>query len=1131
MNSKPATTEEQDKAIKTRDCSVVLASGAGCGKTFVLIQRYLEYLEKYRVGQIVAITFTERAAREMRKRIRNELKARLAEAQASDSAESIWQQHLQDLEQAAITTIHGFSARVLREHARTAGIDPSFVILDDALASPLRGDTLQSSLRALLTSTEPAGDDLRDLIVLYGWQAVVIAIDEFLRDPAEAEWQAWLQQSPEDVAAGWHDHEQSSQREFVERAVQPTTPFGRALKDLQACERPANAEAARVIDMVLSMVHQLPVGLEEWIDLAKVGRKGERYWGSDHEGIKKVFETLRKEGRKAFESFAQPQDEAKIIEAARVGQRFLRVTMEVHREYQRVKHQAGMLDFQDLLVLARNLIRDHAQIREDLHSRYQMVMLDELQDTDPVQMEFVNLLCAAETPVDRMFAVGDRKQSIYRFRGAEVSLFDALRQSVPDAGRLDLTRNFRSRPGVIDFVNALCKPWFIDDAALVADRDDPLTVPAVEFQWCFPREEDEGQENKKESVAAIRAREADAIARRIAELLADETPRVVNRQGLLERVRAGDIVLLFRAMTSVAIYEAALRRYGIHYYLVGGRAFYAQQEVYDLMNLARAVENPHDGLSLIGVLRSPFCNLSDEAIHLVGTHPDGVWAGLAHSKRWQGLPNDEKATILRARTFLEALRAQKDLLPVAQLLRNAMESSGYDAALQWEFLGDRKLANLWKLIDQARDFDRMGYGLPEFVLRLTDLVERLHREEQAATQPENADVVRIMSVHQAKGLEFPVVFVPDIAAIKRTPVTPVAHWHRELGCLARLPGDFTDEEKESEDAPFSDWPYQYGKRVESLAEEQEGLRVFYVACTRARDCLILSAGLPDRFEDGDPPLPPKSGNGPWITALSQRFHVLTGRCVDADMPVQVHVRCVEPSDTPVPAAALVTEAPAAHPFPRWAEVSPTRTRWVPRIVSLPALIRFGNGLPVETLAVTDSPDDHGLSPHSTASTEDLFRSACAAWDFHNPRGWEPILESHPSLARRHPDLRPMLVHLAAFLEAHPSTSHQREMQFLVNLADHPDASGKPYAAVQGTLDLVLEDGDGHHLVQFDALGEADDSEMTLQLAALAFKSVPGARVWLHRWNVRTGEASQQMPDPVAASASIRQVCLWLDAWQ
>ncbi len=282
--------------------------------------------------------------------------------------------------------------------------------------------------------------------------------------------------------------------------------------------------------------------------------------------------------------------------------------------------------------------------------------------------------------------------------------------------------------------------------------------PCVEFLWS-PKPE-------KANVTEARQIEADWIAGRIAAMIGREA-LVRDREGegaKLRPVKAGDVVLLFRAMSNVHLYEAALRKHGLDYYLVGGRAFFAQQEIYDLLNLLRALENPQDSVSLVGTLRSPFCCVSDEALFVLGCDRRGLWANLQDESLEPQLPNDQRKPVARARRNLSRWRQSKDRLPIARLLGTVFAESGYDAATQFEHLGDRKLANLWKLLDLARTFDRSGlFGLAEFIARLGDLVRDQPREEQAATQPENADVVRLMTIHQAKGLEFPVVIVPDVA--------------------------------------------------------------------------------------------------------------------------------------------------------------------------------------------------------------------------------------------------------------------------------------------------------------------------------------------------------------------------------
>ncbi|MBX9579250.1 MAG: UvrD-helicase domain-containing protein [Gemmataceae bacterium] len=907
-------TPQQRRAVEHRGTSVVLASGAGCGKTHVLTRRYVSHLvaDGAEVGRVVAITFTDRAAREMRDRIRGEVE------KLPDPG-----RHLRALDAAPITTIHGFCGTLLRQFAVPAGLDPGFEVLDDVLSANIRTEALQGSLRGLLEVPAGAADPaspaaaLRELVVLFGWPSVVEAVDGLLLTVDRPAWSAWLARSPGDIAAGWVGPVRRGLLPGWVEYLAAASPKVAGCLGLLARMWGGSPGVAAKRDRLLAGLPglagspDLAAAVEELCGLAKVQGTPKKDWPDEalYEAVKDAFTDFRADLPKKLATFAgTPAD---VAAAARVGQLFLRVAVAADDAYAFRKRRAGVLDFQDLLVMARDLLRDHAEVRAAVRGRYRFVLLDELQDTDPVQMELVDLLLGAGKEHGGLFAVGDHKQSIYRFRGAEVGLFRDLRRAVHPDGRLGLTRNYRSRPGVIRFVNALFSRRVPDYEPLDADRPAEGDAANVEFLWSVPADP------SRESVADIRSREAEAIAGRIEELLNDPTPRVADRGGEPRRVERRDIVFLFRSMSHVATYEAALRRHGLDYYLVGGRAFFAQQEVYDLLNLLRAVENPEDAASLVGALRSPFCCLSDEAVFLLAAHPDGPRAGLNDPERVASLPDDQQPVADRAKQWLTKWRAEKDRLPLARLLNTVIADSGYDAALQFEFLGDRKLANLWKLVDLARSFDRSGlFGLPEFVARLADLIARQPREEQAATLPETADVVKLMSIHQAKGLEFPVVFVPDLAAAGRGDRHPVARWHRGLGCLVRLPSEF--EDREDDPPPFPDFADRLGRVSDQLADWQEDLRVLYVACTRARDLLVLSAGLPEPFGDpvgGATPMPPKAATH-WTLALAERFDLRTGRCVADDVKPEdvpaVRVTVAEPHE---PASGGLT-LPARHGLAR-----------------------------------------------------------------------------------------------------------------------------------------------------------------------------------------------------------------------
>ncbi|HEX3313617.1 MAG TPA: 3'-5' exonuclease, partial [Gemmataceae bacterium] len=436
----------------------------------------------------------------------------------------------------------------------------------------------------------------------------------------------------------------------------------------------------------------------------------------------------------------------------------------------------------------------------------------------------------------------------------------------------------------------------------------------IEFLFARQNADDEGPDR----AADRRRREAEWMASRIQDLLADQTPRIAHTDATtsgiaLRRVGAGDIAILFRALSDIAIYEDVFRRKGIDYYLVGGRAFFAQQEVYDLVNLCTVLQDPEDGTSLVGLLRSPFFSLDDDTLVALAEGGRSLRAALDEPPP-SDLPETQQEQVRHASRVLGELFENKDRLPLARLLELAIERTGYDASLLHEFLGRRKVANLRKLIDMAAAFDRSEMGtLADFTQRLRESIAEETYEELAATHPEASNVVRMMTIHQAKGLEFPVVIVADmerpVNSSRRTAV-----YHRDLGPLLPLPqlGPETPQNLALDMAQY----------VESCEDEQEALRVLYVAMTRAADYLILSAALP---ADG-------RIKSQWMCVLAERFDLETGLPKTDPYFLSASAgKATSPVEAPAirvhrePAAAAVASpgAPKREPLSRFREIVET----------------------------------------------------------------------------------------------------------------------------------------------------------------------------------------------------------------
>jgi ATP-dependent helicase/nuclease subunit A len=906
----PEYTAEQKQAIEARGISVALSAGAGCGKTFVLTQRFLAQIapaepvpakgRKKSVAvpppdlmSVVAITFTDRAAREMRERVRRTCRERLASCPLEQVEH--WQKLVRDVDAARISTIHSFCMQLLRSNAVESQIDPQSRLFDETTGSAFLWNSLVKSLHDLVVARDP---DALALVLAYNWEGSLQKLATLVPQRYRLEGSPCRSMTPEQLAAHWL---QIWRDEAVPQIVQAfvESPEVTRLLELLAEHQTTHAVMAERCESLRSGLPRLARSRDVQVEALRLaesaGVRGggtKRDWPTEeiYEGVKKALGDVR-DGLRKLAAKLSP-DEASAVESARISLAALRVVDRAGAEYDQRKREEGWLDFDDLLTGARNLLRDHPAVRARAAAGISLLMVDEFQDTDRLQAEIVRLLCGDQLETGKLFLVGDIKQSIYRFRRAEPRVFRELRSDLPPAGQLPLTGNFRSQPAVLHFVNVLC------DGALGGEYE-PLTPqtpqvatePSVEFLFVQGAGDEssewqgEGEGEQDEPKAAERRRiEAEWIARRLRQVLTDGVPRVRERspsgEWHLRAVQPRDIVILLRAMSDVQVYEEALREWNIDHYVVGGKAFFAQQEIHDIVNLCRVLHEPDDHVALAGVLRSPFFALTDD--ELLQAHREGV-LGIPHRSdetdtdqegafepdgpapaATEPDPADPEASarVHTALRTLAQLRARAARTTVAGLLQEAIDETGYDASLLGEFLGERKLANLRKLIDLAREFDQAGlFSLADFARHLGEAVTEEPRESLAATHPESSNVVRVMTIHQSKGLEFPVVVVADMNR--------------------KAQGDRNSPRLEERLGPLVDLPRKFGQKINHLGQQlyaelereealQETQRLLYVATTRAADLLILSGTL----------LQGPQGmkiEHPWLRLLNERFDLRTGQ--------------------------------------------------------------------------------------------------------------------------------------------------------------------------------------------------------------------------------------------------------------
>ncbi|HEX8204269.1 MAG TPA: UvrD-helicase domain-containing protein, partial [Isosphaeraceae bacterium] len=723
--------------------------------------------------------------------------------------------------------------------------------------------------------------DLVALAVESGLDATRGALAELMTGRAGGELHRWVGREPEQVVALWKEIWEAEGRPALLRGLVAAARPGLDLLAAHACAHPVGrARRAFLLEQVPGLAdHPDPVALLGAIrENAKVQGGGTKsHWPSPevYQAVTESLKALRAAIDKALPHLGW--DEAATRDAAGRGLRFARLAAEAVAEFDRAKHEAGAIDFDDLLRRTRDLLRDGpASVRAALAGGIDALLVDEFQDTDPIQGEILELLAGADPAGGRLFLVGDWKQSIYRFRGARPRIFQDFRDRFGPPGRLALTENFRSVPGLLDFINALFADFYRDpDDALVPGPGAPPRGdrPVVEFLWAA---EPAAPEAPRPSAHDRRRAEARRIARLLRHRL-DSGWEIRDPGSNASRpARAGDVALLFRALTDLGPYEAALAAEGFDYHVVGGSAFFAQQEVLDIINLLAAIEDPLDALALAASLRSPFFGVSDDGLYWLATTRSGdLAANVAHAEAIPELAPLDRRGVDRARRLLARWRAAKDRAPIATLLDRVLDESGYEAALLGEFLGARKRANARKLVGLARRFDLQGgLTLADFVARLRADLRRPPKEEQAATTAEeetDRPVVRLMSIHQAKGLEFPIVVLPDLDRRPGGDRASVAFDPR-LGPLVR-PGEPdgaepADEPEDEPEGPGTSLGWSLYRSGESAEDEAEALRLFYVAATRARDGLVFSAGI----DAGAKP------SSPALKLLAARFDRATGSC-------------------------------------------------------------------------------------------------------------------------------------------------------------------------------------------------------------------------------------------------------------
>jgi len=773
-----APNPEQQAAVEATG-RVFVSAGAGTGKTAVLVERFAQAVcdQGVDVDSILVITYTKRAAGELRARIRKELRSR-GRADLARELDAAW-----------ISTIHGFCNRLLKAYPFEAGLDPRFRELDETQAPVLSGEAFDEALEGFCAGEHP---ERLQLLTTYGARSLrrmITGIYETLRSAGR------------DLVLELGEGSSLPERLEELRTAARCLVDDRAATDLQ------RASAGALLELVSSDPRP-----DDLLDLKAHRASGERAAS---------YEEARIATQRAALDQLAVRDRDLVQELLN---RFADA-------YAAAKRRESALDFEDLQLVARDLLREHPEIRDREALRFRAIMVDEFQDTNRLQCDLIDALAGAPGERD-LFFVGDEFQSIYGFRHADVQVFRERREA--EDGSLVLSRNYRSRPEVLAAVNHLFRSDFGDDfQPLTASGEfpDPVFGQPVELLVT-------DKSSYADTGTHWRRAEARHIARRVRELIDSGA------------ATAGEIVLLFAAGTDAEWYEQELRLEGIPTYRATGRGYFGQQQVVDVLSYLRLLQNRYDDQALVGVLASPFVGVSNDALLLLrraaGRRP--LYTGLERSLP-EGINAQDGRLLLAFKQRYARLVEASARISLERLCELILVEHDYDLAVLAQWDGRRRYANIRKLARLARSYEELrGRDIEGFLRFMRDQEAVGAKQLEAVAEEEGADAVRLLTIHAAKGLEFKVVVVADAGRDRPAPAAD------ELLALSdgrfgfRVVDPLTSERRGA-------FGYDEVRQAREEQDRAERLRLYYVAMTRAIDRLIVSGAVdPESTADASTPL-------------------------------------------------------------------------------------------------------------------------------------------------------------------------------------------------------------------------------------------------------------------------------------
>lgn len=843
----------QQKLSLASDNNIAVTAGAGTGKTRILVERYIHILltEDVNIKEILAITFTDKAAAEMMERVANRIDE-LLDSKSNNINKSRLFQIKNRLNSAYISTIHAFCSRLLRENPIEAGVDPDFKIITDFQNTLLQNESINEVLEII----NHKRDEWIQFFRFFGLYNITNMLSFSLEHRYELE--KYLKENTEIDPAEIYEKLTNYFLESVSNAFDESflAKVDTIVNSIQKSDfpnvrqHPKGETAVTAIEKYLNFNSDKNT-LKYWqhlFDLANTftTNEGKPYKNVSHLGTQKnwteqnILYLVELSENMVFITdwmSANPSTPPGKTDELLLGQilKFYELYHLVLNQYSQKKAELSSLDFEDMQLIALNLLHNNSDVQTKVARQFKYIMVDEFQDTNQLQWQIISKL--GDLKDNKFFIVGDPKQSIYGFRNADVRVFnDVIKKfelNCTDTNKISnitLSDSFRFKQNVNTFINdsfnsilsgSEYNPWEVNYDALISSRDDNS---GGKVELALLSESDSGD------------MQAEFIANRINQIVIDT------------EYNYGEIAILLRTRNHLNEIEEYLRQSEIPFKTIGGIGFYQRQEIYDVYHLIQFLVNPTNDMALIGVLRSPFANISDEALFFLALarNKQNYWDILFELDRIDGLSSDDFLRLQLFRQRASCWIQRRDRIEFSQLLLEIVHECFYQVSMLVDFNGEQLFANLKKIVRIAEENEKTGItSLIDFADSLKQLINSTTKEGEAQTDLEDETTVKVMTVHQAKGLQFPVVIHPYLDQQKNHFPT-FCYFDEKWGLVSSI-SSFVPDNK-------SFYLLELLKHKQQQKEIAELKRLLYVACSRAKDHLILTSALKEKKKIHNTPL-------------------------------------------------------------------------------------------------------------------------------------------------------------------------------------------------------------------------------------------------------------------------------------